>query len=438
MENRSQIKIDWLTAGLWLVMSLIGWMLIRSAAFNPEFPSHFSLETVYGKQFMWICVSIGLAAFILLIDSALIKRSSLLVYGTCAVLLLLVLFIGKERGGARAWFGFGSFGIQPSEFSKIGVSLVLASIISSVKDPLSRVDFRLVLFGVIGFPALLIMQQPDTGTVILFFAFILVLYREGLSGTPLIIGVLGLILAVVSILAIESDVELFGYTKNVGLVLLSALLMIIGGAFVFFIQRFTVPRKKKFLTTVAAVSTLVAIGYVFSIDYVFNNVFKDYQAKRIRTLLQIEDPGSGADYNIMNARAAFGNGDFLGQGYLEGEITKFRWVPEQKTDFIFCTVGEEFGFVGSVLIVLVFGFLILRLIIMAERQRSTFSRVFGYCVACLLFMHVFINIGMVIGLAPIIGIPLPFMSYGGSSMMAFTILLFIFIKLDSERMIVLR
>ncbi len=438
MENRSQIKIDWLTAGLWLLISLIGWIMIKSAAFDPEFPSLFSQNKVYGKQFMWICVSLVLGAVIMLLDSAVFKRSGIFVYGGTLILLILVLIVGKKVGGARAWFGIGAFGIQPSEFSKIGISLLLASLLSDVKEPLKRLDYRLLLLGVIILPALLIMQQPDTGTVILFFAFILVLYREGLSGTPLIIGVLGLILAVVSIIAIESDVELFGLKENVGILLISFVVVLIGVISILLIRRFSVPRNQKRMISWVAISVVLAVGYILSIDYVFNNVFKDYQADRIRILLQLEVEGSDADYNIRNSKAAFGNGDLLGRGYNSGEITRSRFVPEQKTDFIFCTVGEEFGFIGSTVLVILYGFFILRLIIMAERQRSTFSRVIGYCLACLLFMHVFINIGMVIGLAPVIGIPLPFMSYGGSSMMAFTILLFIFIKLDSERMIVLR
>jgi len=420
------------------VISILGWMMIKSAAFDPEYPSLFSQNKVYGRQFMWICVSIVLGTVIMLIDSSVFKRSSIIVYGGCILLLILVLFFGAVRGGARAWFGFGSFGIQPSEFSKIGIALMLATLISEVKEPLKRLDYRLLLFGVIALPALLIMQQPDTGTVILFFAFVLVLYREGLSGTPLIIGVLALILAVISIIAIESEVEIFGLKRNVGISLVSLGVLVVGGISMLLIRRFSAPRNKNRIMTWVAISAFVAVGYVLSIDYVFNNVFKDYQADRIRILLQLEVEGSDADYNIRNSKAAFGNGDLFGRGYGSGEITRSRFVPEQKTDFIFCTVGEEFGFVGSTLLVLLYGFFILRLIIMAERQRATFSRVIGYSLACLLFMHVFINVGMVIGLAPVIGIPLPFMSYGGSSMMAFTMLLFIFIKLDSERMIVLR
>lgn len=440
MASRAQNKIDWITAFTWLVLCLIGWATIYSAAFNSEYSSIFSFNMSYGKQFMWICISAVLAGTILLTDTTLLKNSGGPVYATVLLLLILVLLVGTVRGGARSWFGIGSFGIQPSEFSKVAIALLLARFFDGVKDPLKHFRSRIIALAIIAIPAGLILLQPDAGTVLILFAFILVLYREGLSGTPLVIGVSSVILGVASILAIESQVQIpFIEGLISGVWVLLAILLILGLIIFFVTKKTALPRYKKKLLRQIVLSTMATLLFVGSINYAFNNVLKKYQADRIRILLQLEVVGNkDADYNIKNSKTAIGNGGLFGQGYKQGAITKSRFVPEQNTDFIFCTIGEEWGYMGALFVLSLFTFLIFRLIIMAERQRSIFSRIFGYSVACILFMHVFINIGMVIGLAPVIGIPLPFFSYGGSSMMAFSIMLFIFIKLDSERMIGLR
>ena len=440
MASREQNKIDWTTAITWLVLCLIGWTTIYSAAYNTDYESIFSINMSYGKQFMWICVSAVLGGIILLTDANLIKNVSLPIYGTVVLMLILVLFIGTVRGGARSWFGIGSFGIQPSEFSKVGIALFLAHFLSEGKEPLKNVRNRVLALGILAIPAGLILLQPDTGTVLILFAFILVMYREGLSGTPLIIGVCSIIIAVMSIIVNSGSYNLpLSTTKVSGQTLLITVFLIIGVIAFFLVKKLAFPRSRKKFLRLTAIITISIVGFISSVNFIINDVLKPYQRNRVYILLQLpveDDPW--ADWNIKNSKTAIGNGGLFGQGYREGAITKFRFVPEQNTDFIFCTIGEEWGYVGSLTVLSLFTFLIFRLIIMAERQRSVFSRIFGYSVACILFMHVFINIGMVIGLAPVIGIPLPFFSYGGSSMMAFTVMLFIFIKLDSERMVGLR
>ncbi len=389
---------------------------------------------------MWIGVSAVLAGIILLTDSTLIKNVSLPVYGAVMVLLILVLLVGTERGGARSWFGIGSFGIQPSEFSKVAIALLLARFLGEGKEPLKNIQSRITALAILAFPAGLILLQPDTGTVLILFAFVLVMYREGLSGTPLIIGISAIIIAVMSIIVNSSSYNIpFTQAEVSGQWLLITTFLILGIISFFMSKKLALPRNRKKYMRLAVIITVSIVGFISSVNFIINDVLKSYQKNRVYILLQLpveDDPW--ADWNIKNSKTAIGNGGLFGQGYREGAITKFRFVPEQNTDFIFCTIGEEWGYVGSLFILSLFTFLIIRLIIMAERQRSVFSRIFGYSVACIIFMHVFINIGMVIGLAPVIGIPLPFFSYGGSSMMAFTVMLFIFIKLDSERMTGLR
>ncbi|MFK7756848.1 MAG: rod shape-determining protein RodA [Flavobacteriales bacterium] len=440
MASRSQTKIDWITALIWLVMCLIGWATIYSAAYNSAYPSIFSLDMSYGKQLMWIGVSAVLGGIILLTDVNLIRNASIPIYATITLMLVLVLLVGVEKGGAKSWFGVGSFGIQPSEFSKVAIALFLAHYLGTGKEPLKSLESRVIALGILALPAGLIMLQPDTGTVLILFAFILVMYREGLSGTPLVLGISAIIIAVMSIIVNSGTYSLpFSNIEFSGQTLLISIFLVLGIVAFFIVKRLALPRFRKKYLRLSVVITLAILGFISSVNFIINDVLKPYQRNRVYILLQLPvDDDPWADWNIKNSKTAIGNGGLLGQGYLEGPITKFRFVPEQNTDFIFCTIGEEWGYFGSLVVLFLFTFLIIRLIIMAERQRSVFSRIFGYSVACILFMHVFINIGMVIGLAPVIGIPLPFFSYGGSSMMAFTVMLFIFIKLDSERMVVLR
>jgi rod shape determining protein RodA len=430
-------NIDWLTVVLYLTLILMGWFNIYSASFDPEHPSIFDATQEYGKQFIWILTSIVLGMVVLLFDGDFIRRSSPIVYAVTTLLLILVLLFGKEVNGAKAWFGFGSFGIQPSEFAKAGTSLMLAYYLSQANIRIENLSTKLKATAIIAAPAALILLQPDTGTVLVFSAFILVLYREGLSGNILLLGLLALILSVFSLLLKATSIDFFGFSIG-GQYVLMIVIALIAGLGVLGIRNFVLPRyrRKNYLLLLGtAVGSLVFIG---TLDQVFENALETHQKTRINILLGLEEDPQGAGYNVKQSKTAIGSGGFSGKGYLEGTLTKYKYVPMQSTDFIFCTIGEEWGFLGSAVVILVFLSLMLRLVAIAERQRSIFTRIFGYSVACILFVHLMINVGMAIGLAPVIGIPLPFFSYGGSSLWGFTILLFVLLKLDTERLVVLR
>ncbi|MGB6037013.1 MAG: rod shape-determining protein RodA [Cryomorphaceae bacterium] len=430
-------NLDWISVGIFLTLAIMGWFNIYSASYNIDHPSMFDSTQEYGKQFIWIATSGVLALIVLLFDGAFIKRSAPVIFGVTTLLLVLVLIFGKEVNGAKAWFGFGSFGIQPSEFAKLGTALMLAYYLSQINIKIEQTSTKVKASAIIAIPALLILLQPDTGTVLVFTAFILVLYREGLSGNILLLGLLAMVLAVLSLLLKATSVDLFG-TPIGGQYVLMVFIVVLSVLAFFFIQRFILPRFRRrnyILLIGTAVGSLLFIG---TLDQVFENVLEPHQKIRINILLGLAEDPQGAGYNVKQSKTAIGSGGFSGKGYLDGTLTKYKYVPMQSTDFIFCTIGEEWGFVGSSVVILIFLALMLRIIFIAERQRSTFTRIYGYSVACILFLHVLINVGMTIGLAPVIGIPLPFFSYGGSSLWGFTLLLFILLKLDTERLVVLR
>ncbi|MDX5449283.1 MAG: rod shape-determining protein RodA, partial [Bacteroidota bacterium] len=331
---------------------------------------------------------------------------------TCALLVLVLLF-GKEVNGARSWFAIGSFSLQPSEFAKFATCLALAKYLGSSDISLSKFKPRLISLFIIFLPAVLIAPQPDMGSALVYTSLILVLYREGLSGTYIFLGI-GL--AVLFILSLLID-QIYLW-----------IVIVILTAFVAFLTR----RRRSTMWAIIGIGVL-AIGYIGMVDYAFNNFLEDRHRNRINILLGKAHDPTGIGYNTNQSMIAIGSGGFSGKGYLQGTQTKFDFVPEQSTDFIFCTVGEEWGFVGTTVVTILFLLLLFRIIIIAERQKSNFSRIYGYGVASILFIHVTINIAMTIGLAPVIGIPLPFFSYGGSSLWGFTLLLFIFIKLDAYR-----
>jgi len=436
-RQRTLKNIDWLSVILFLTLVLMGWFNIYSASFDPEHSSIFDASQEYGKQFIWIVTALVLAMVVVLFDGDFIKRASPFVYAVTTTLLVLVLLFGKEVNGAKAWFGFGSFGIQPSEFAKLGTTMMLAFYLSQVNIKIENFSTKLKASAIIAIPAILILLQPDTGTVLVFSAFILVLYREGLSGNILLLGLLAVILSVFSLLLKSTSIDLFGYAIG-GQYILMVFIALIAAIGVFGVKRFVLPRyrRRNYLLLVGtAVGSLLFIG---TLDQVFENVLEDHQKTRINILLGLEEDPQGAGYNVKQSKTAIGSGGFSGKGYLDGTLTKYKYVPMQSTDFIFCTIGEEWGFVGSAVVILVFLALMLRLVVIAERQRSVFTRIFGYSVACILFVHLMINVGMAIGLAPVIGIPLPFFSYGGSSLWGFTLLLFLLLKLDTERLVVLR
>ena len=423
---------------IYLALMFMGWANIYSAAYDPEHASIFDQSKEYGKQSVWMAISLALGTGILLIRGELFREGAYAVYAVVLLLLVAVLAVGKEVNGAKAWFGVGSFGIQPAEFAKFATALALSRYLAGLKaliDLRSRVTAGIIILA----PVALIMLQPDTGTALVSGAFILVLYREGLSGNILLLAILAAVLSVLSLIVKDStfglpftDAELSGDQFLMTLITVFAFL----GWLV--VRNLVLKRIRKRLYGLILFGLVGSAVFIGSVDYAFEKVLATHQRDRILVMLgQMEDP-QGLGYNVKQSQTAIGSGGFSGKGYLEGTLTKFKYVPMQSTDFIFCTVGEEWGFLGTSFLVLLFTVLILRIIQISDRQRSKFTRIYAYCVASIFFLHLMINVGMTIGLAPVIGIPLPFFSYGGSSMMGFTILLGILLRLDAERLSQLR
>jgi rod shape determining protein RodA len=407
-------NVDWLTVLIYLALCTIGWFNIHAAVFDDAHPSIIDLDTNYGKQFIFIMSALVLGIVILLLDSRFFTGIAPVLYVTTVLLLVIVLAVGRNVGGNQAWIPIGSFRLQPSEFAKFATCLLLARYLSGVNVRITEFKGFATAAGIIALPMMLIMLQPDTGSTLVFCSLIFVLYREGLSPWFLIIAGLAIALFVFSLL--------FNPLYVIG----ALIILTVAAVFLFRMRRETIIGL--------AGGLVVAIAFIFSVNFLYHNVLQPHQKSRIDELLGISTDLRGAGYNVNQSKIAIGSGKLWGKGYLQGTQTKYSFVPAQSTDFIFCTVGEEWGFAGSVVTIGLFMFLLLRIIIMAERQRSPFSRVYGYGVASIIFFHVIINIGMTIGLVPVIGIPLPFISYGGSSLWSFTILLFILIKLDSNRL----
>lgn len=411
-QNKFWKSIDMPIILLYITLVLIGWLNIYAAVFDESHASIFDLEKNYGKQLLWIVTALFIGLMVLLIDSKFFSVFSFGIYGITLLMLVAVLFFGKYVNGSRSWFEIGSFRLQPAEFAKFATALVVAKYLSSgVK--MERFSTKLSVLGLIGLPMGLILLQGDVGSALTYVAFILVLYREGLSGMVLVIGLLIGIAFVLSLLFAKAAIL-------ISIAVITAILL------------YNFRRKKKIIPVIIAGAALVAT-MVVGFSYVFNNVMKQHHRDRINNLVGKEIDIKGAGYNVNQSKIAIGSGRLIGKGFLNGTQTKYDFVPEQSTDFIFCTIGEEYGFVGSVILIGLFLALLLRIIFISERQRSSLSRVYGYGVASILFLHLFVNIGMTIGLVPVIGIPLPFISYGGSSLWSFTILLFILIKLDANR-----
>ncbi len=410
-------QIDWVAIIVYLLLAVAGWLNIYAAEYNElAIHSPFDIAHSAGRQFLWILCSFGLIIVIIIIDFRFYEPSSFLFYGLVMLMLVAVLFIGQEIAGSRSWFGVGSFRIQPSEFAKFATSLAVARYLA-INNKFRKLEVKIGTGAIILIPVALIILQGDTGTALIFSAFILVLFREGLSGWILVVGFLAIII--------------FILTLMVDKYYLIAAISLSAVAIIYFIRK----NIKRIGMTIAI--TLVVIGTVLSVDYFFTNVLKPHQQNRIKAFIDPEADPKGYGYNVIQSKIAIGSGGFYGKGYLQGTQTKGDFVPEQTTDFIFCTIGEEHGWLGSLFVISLYVTLMLRLVFLAERQKSTFSRVYGYSVACILFIHFLVNIGMTTGLFPVIGIPLPFFSYGGSSLWGFTILLFIFLKLDAHRMQVL-
>lgn len=423
---------------MYLLLMFMGWANIYSAAYDVDHPSIFDQSKEYGKQAVWMGISLVLGGCMLLIRGDVFRDSAYTVYGAVLLLLLAVLLFGKEVNGAKAWFAIGGFGIQPAEFAKFATALALTRYLSGLKalvDTRSRVISTAIILA----PVALIMLQPDTGTSLVSGAFILVLYREGLSGNVLLLAILAAVLSVLSLILKESSFDLpFTDAKLTGQYFLLALIAVFCVLAWIGVRNLLVKRERKRFYGLIVMGFISSVFFISSVDYAFNNVLAQHQQDRILvTIGQLEDP-QNLGYNVKQSKTAIGSGGFLGKGYLEGTLTKFKYVPKQSTDFIFCTVGEEWGFVGTAFVVILLTALILRIIQISDRQRSRFTRIYAYCVASIFFLHLMINVGMTIGLAPVIGIPLPFFSYGGSSMISFTILLGILVRLDAERLSQLR
>ena len=423
---------------MYLALLFMGWANIYSAAYDPDHASIFDQSKEYGKQAVWIAISLVLGACMLLIHGELIRDWAFGIYAAVMVLLLAVLLFGKEVNGARAWFGVGSFGIQPAEFAKFATALALTRYLSGLKA-LADTRSRITSAAIILLPVMLIMLQPDTGTALVSGAFILVLYREGLSGNVLLLAILAATLSVLSLILKDSSFTIpFTGAVLPGPYFLLGLIAVFALFAWWVVRNMVLKRLRKRMYGYIVMGVVSSAVFIGSVDYAFEHVLEKHQSDRILVMLgQLEDP-QGLGYNVKQSQTAIGSGGLLGKGYLEGTLTKFKYVPMQSTDFIFCTVGEEWGFVGTAFVVLLFTALILRIIQVSDRQRSKFTRIYAYCVASIFFLHLMINVGMTIGLAPVIGIPLPFFSYGGSSMIAFTILLGILVRLDAERLSQLR
>jgi rod shape determining protein RodA len=420
-------NIDWTITGLFLSLLLLGWINIYAAVYNEEHNNIFDISQKYGKELMFIGGSLIIAIILLIIDANFFTAFPYPIYIVSCLTLIAVIFFGTEISGSKSWFRFGDFGLQPAEFGKFTVGLALAKYMSSMDTQIARFQTKVIAFFIILFPALLIVLQKETGTALVYTAFIFVMFREGFSGNIMLGGFFAALLLISALLV-----------NKIVLVILLVIIATVVSAVVWIGSR----NRKKAKNIILGIFALLIVGTgaIFGVDRAFSTM-QPHQKIRINVFLGKDvdkDMKKKAGYNVNQSLIAIGSGGFSGKGFLQGTQTKYNFVPEQSTDFIFCTVGEEWGFMGSVIILILFLALILRIIFIAERQRSSFSRIYGYGVASILFFHVTVNIGMTIGLVPVIGIPLPFFSYGGSSLWAFTILLFIFIKLDSNRLLILR
>ncbi|MFW5892560.1 MAG: rod shape-determining protein RodA [Bacteroidota bacterium] len=408
-------RLDKPTIFIYLLLVVIGWINIYAAEYNENFSSILTFNQSYGKQFIWIITAMVLAVIVLTIDAKFFFAFAYLLFGVSIILLIGVLFFGTEINASRSWFQIGGIAIQPAEFTKFTAALAMARIIYDNRSRTRDLKALLKPLAIMLLPISLIFLQNDTGTTLVFFAFIIVLYREGyFPGIILILGILSAGLFILTL--IFSQYYVMAFITLSGIII--GLLL----------------RKKQGAFKQIILLLLLLNAYVFFVSYVYDEVLQPHQKNRIAVLIDETVDTRGAGYNLHQSKIAIGSGGFWGKGFLQGTQTKFNFVPEQSTDFIFCTVGEEWGFLGSFVLIVLFLSLLVRLTLIAERQKSSFSRIIGYSLVSVLFFHFMINIGMTIGLVPVIGIPLPFISYGGSSLWSFTIFLFTFLKLDSKRL----
>jgi rod shape determining protein RodA len=416
MKNQSIVAhLDWISILIYIVIVVMGWLNIYSSSLSTvdAETSIFDMSEFYGKQFLYITLSFPLILVVLFVEGKFYEKYASIIY-TIALLAIAGLFVfGKSVKGQANWYSFGSFGIQPSEFAKAATGLALAKYLSDVQVNLKNLNHQLIAMAIIFAPVLLIVLH-DPGSALIYAIFFVVLYREGLPGWYLATGFSAIVLFVLILI-----------TNNP--------LIVIGIAAILLILNYYRTRLVDRNIIANAILLVVISIFCFSVSYVFNDVFKQHHRDRFNILLGKQVDMKGIGYNIHQSEIAIGSGGWLGKGFLEGTQTKGGFVPEQHTDYIFTTVGEEWGFAGCSVVILLFVALILRLIYLAERQKTKFSRVYGYCVAAILFIHFFVNIAMVVGIFPTIGVPLPFFSYGGSGLWGFTILLFIFLKMDANK-----
>jgi len=459
-------RLDWIAVSLYLILVIFGWVNLYAANFNPEHPVFFDTGKEYFKQLIWIGLSGVLIWAISLTDSKFFVEFAYIFWGFTVFLLLTVLIFGKEVNGARAWFEIGSFRIQPAEFTKVAVVLSVSRIMSRFNFSFNNYRHLAKLALILGTPILLIFFQNDTGSALVYFSLVLVMYREGLNPIVLVIGLIAAIVSVMTLIVepatiyIVLGIGLLAYLWIIGAK--NALKLTLIGSVIVMLIAYVLLRmqssgshiativlialivasiilvylaisKRDLRLFIGTVVLWVAMGFAYSSNYFFTKILSDYQLKRIQVTLGLESDLQGAGYNVNQSKIAIGSGGVMGKGFLQGTQTKFNFVPEQSTDFIFCTVGEEWGFLGTTAVLITFLLLLFRLIFLAERQHSDFSRIYGYGLVSILFFHIAVNIGMTIGLAPVIGIPLPLFSYGGSSLWGFTLLLFIFLRLDTNR-----
>lgn len=406
--------VDWLTIMLYGILVLLGWLNIYAAVYDEQsVRSIFDLSQNSGKQLLFIGGSVLIIITVLVIDFKFYDTFAYVIYGAVIGLLVFVLLFGHEVAGSKSWFQMGGFRFQPSEIAKFAAALALSKYLSTVNVRLDRLFHQIVSLGILLLPVGLIILQGDTGTAMVFAALILAMYREGFPGIYLVLGLVIAALFVLTLLVPQTYLI-------IALVVAAALIILF---------------NKKNVRNIALVigSLVIVLAFVRSVDFVITDVFKPHQQNRIKALINPNSDPLGYGWNVTQSKIAIGSGGFLGKGFLEGTQTKFDFVPEQSTDFIFCTIGEEHGWIGSLLLIGLFVTLMLRITLIAERQKSKFARVYAYCIASIFFFHFLVNIGMTIGLFPVVGIPLPFFSYGGSSLWSFTIMLFILIKLDAHR-----
>ena len=419
MTTRNNIigKIDWPLLLMYLALVVIGVTTIYAAAYNENHPNILDMSQHYGKQALFLGVSVFMGLIIMLIDAKFFNAFAYVIYGLSILTLLYVLVAGSTIAGSKSWIQLGFFSFQPSEFAKFGTALAVAHYLGDINTDFSKLKTQMIAYAMVLFPMMLVLCQGDAGSALVFLVFILVFYREGMSGNILLIGLAAVVLFLLTLY-------------------FSKWYVLIGLAVIFIALMFFIERSKKNIWKLIAIFA-VSVMFVFSVDFFFYKVLKQHQRTRINIILGVEKDTRGVGYNLHQSKIAIGSGGFAGKGYMQGTMTKYNFVPEQHTDFIFCTIGEEVGFVGSFVLLSLYLALLIRIILLAERQRSPFSRIYGYAIASIIFFHLMVNIGMTIGLMPVIGIPLPFLSYGGSSLLMFSLMFFVFLKQDANRMNIL-